>query len=231
MNIKEYKILLVDDEKDILNHIKQELLREGFYRVITARTTQEAKTLFMAEKPQLLVLDIMLPDGDGYEILQFARRHADVPVIFLTAKDEDVDKLVGLGLGADDYITKPFLMKELIYRISAILRRAYQFDHQKDFSFQLGEVEIDFSQNFIIKDSQSIGMTATERAILKKLYENKNRVVTKDAIAQTIWGEEMDGNEQSLIMHIRRIRKKIEVHPSEPQHLITIKGIGYKLKV
>lgn len=231
MNIKEYKILLVDDEKDILNHIKQELLREGFYRVLTARTTQEAKTLFMAEKPQLLVLDIMLPDGDGYEILQFARRHADVPVIFLTAKDEDVDKLVGLGLGADDYITKPFLMKELIYRISAILRRAYQFDHQKDFSFQLGEVEIDFSQNFIIKDSQSIGMTATERAILKKLYENKNRVVTKDAIAQTIWGEEMDGNEQSLIMHIRRIRKKIEVHPSEPQHLITIKGIGYKLKV
>lgn len=147
MNIKENKILLVDDEKDILNHIKQELLREGFYRVITASTVEEAKMLFMAERPQLLVLDIMLPDGDGYEILQFARRHADVPVIFLTAKDEDVDKLVGLGLGADDYITKPFLMKELIYRISAILRRAYQFDHQRDFSFQLGEVEIDFSQN------------------------------------------------------------------------------------
>ena len=231
MNIKEYRILLVDDEKEIITHIKQELLREGFYRTISASTVKEAKTLFMSERPQLLVLDIMLPDGDGYEILQFARRHVDVPVIFLTAKDEDVDKLVGLGLGADDYITKPFLMKELIYRISAILRRAYQFDHQRDFSFQLGEVEIDFSQNFIIKDSQSIGMTATERAILKKLYENKNRVVTKDAIAQTIWGEEMDGNEQSLIMHIRRIRKKIEVHPSEPQHLITIKGIGYKLKV
>lgn len=231
MNIKEYKILLVDDEKEIITHIKQELLREGFYRTISASTVKEAKTLFMSERPQLLVLDIMLPDGDGYEILQFARKYVDVPVIFLTAKDEDVDKLVGLGLGADDYITKPFLMKELIFRISEILRRAYQFDHSRDLFFKLGEVEIDFSQNLIIKGQESVGMTATERTILKKLYENKNRVVTKDALAETIWGEEMDGNEQSLIMHIRRIRKKIEAHPSEPQYLLTIKGIGYKLKV
>lgn len=231
MNINEYKILLLDDEKEILTHVKKELLKEGFYKVITASTVREAKELFLSERPHLLVLDIMLPDGDGFEVLQYARMHDNVPVIFLTAKDEDLDKLVGLGLGADDYITKPFLMKELIYRITALLRRAYQFEIKPDIIFKLGETVVDFSQNLIIRGQQSVGMTAKEREIIKKLYENKNRVVTRDAIADSIWGDDMDGNEQSLMMHIRRIRMKLEENPSEPKYLITVRGIGYKLKM
>lgn len=231
MNINEYKILLLDDEKEILTHVKNELLKEGFYKIITASTVYEAKELFVAEKPHLLVLDIMLPDGEGFEVLKYARMHGNVPVVFLTAKDEDIDKLVGLGLGADDYITKPFLMKELIYRITAILRRTYQTDVQPEFIFNLGSTVVDFSQNLIINGERRIGMTAKERDIIKKLYENKNRVVTRDSLADAIWGEDVDGNEQSLIMHIRRIRKKIEQNPSEPQYLITVKGIGYKLKI
>lgn len=231
MNIREHKILLLDDEKGILLHIKNELVKEGFYRIVTASTVKEAKDRLLSERPHLLVLDIMLPDGDGYEVLQFARKLTNVPAIFLTAKDEDMDKLVGLGLGADDYITKPFLMKELVYRITAILKRAYQAEQQPEIVFQLGSSIIDFSQNLVLKGEQAVGMTAKEREILKKLYENKNRVVTKDALADAIWGEEMDGNEQSLMMHIRRIRKKIEENPSQPQYLLTIKGIGYKLVV
>ncbi len=231
MNISDYKILLLDDEKEILTHVKNELLKEGFYKIITASTVYEAKELFMAEKPHLLVLDIMLPDGEGYEVLKYARMHENVPVVFLTAKDEDIDRLVGLGLGADDYITKPFLMKELIYRITAILRRTYQTDVQPEFIFNLGSTVVDFSQNLIINGELRVGMTAKERDIIKKLYENKNRVVTRDSLADAIWGEDVYGNEQSLMMHIRRIRKKIEQNPSEPQYLITVKGIGYKLKI
>lgn len=173
----------------------------------------------------------MLPDGDGYELLKYVRSSSDIPVIFLTAKDEDVDKLIGLGLGADDYITKPFIMKELVFRINAILRRSYKIKLQETENCILGDVIIDFSQNVVINNDRSVNLTAMEREILSKLYENKNRVLTKDAIAEAIWGEDISGNEQSLIMHIRRIRNKIEENPSEPKYLKTIKGIGYKLIV
>jgi DNA-binding response OmpR family regulator len=231
MNIREYKILLLDDESEILNHIENGLKQEGFYRIFKTSTLEEAKKTFLKEKPHILVLDIMLPDGDGYELLKYVRSSSDIPVIFLTAKDEDVDKLIGLGLGADDYITKPFIMKELVFRINAILRRSYKIKLQETENCILGDVIIDFSQNVVINNDKSVNLTAMEREILSKLYENKNRVLTKDAIADAIWGEDISGNEQSLIMHIRRIRNKIEENPSEPKYLKTIKGIGYKLIV
>lgn len=231
MNIREYKILLLDDESEILNHIENGLKQEGFYRIFKTSTLEEAKKTFLKEKPHILVLDIMLPDGDGYELLKYVRSSSDIPVIFLTAKDEDVDKLIGLGLGADDYITKPFIMKELVFRINAILRRSYKIKLQETQKCILGDVIIDFSQNVVINNDKSVNLTAMEREILSKLYENKNRVLTKDAIADAIWGEDINGNEQSLIMHIRRIRNKIEENPSEPKYLKTIKGIGYKLIV
>jgi len=231
MNIREYKILLLDDESEILNHIENGLKQEGFYRIFKTSTLEEAKKTFLKEKPHILVLDIMLPDGDGYELLKYVRGSSDIPVIFLTAKDEDVDKLIGLGLGADDYITKPFIMKELVFRINAILRRSYKIKLQETENCILGDVIIDFSQNVVINNDKSVNLTAMEREILSKLYENKNRVLTKDAIADAIWGEDIGGNEQSLIMHIRRIRNKIEENPSEPKYLKTIKGIGYKLIV
>lgn len=230
MNIKEHKIMLVDDESEILAHVKRALEKEGFYRVITASDVAEAKRLLEAEKPHLLVLDVVLPDGDGFEILQYARRNSYVPAIFLTARDEDDDKLVGLGLGADDYITKPFLMKELIYRITNVLRRTYRTETLANQVLRLGEVTVDFSQNLVIRDGSCVSMTAMEREILAKLCENRNRVVTKDAIADAIWGDEIIGNEQSLMMHIRRIRMKIEENPSAPRYLLTVKGIGYRLK-
>lgn len=231
MNYKERKIFLLDDEKEILMHVRNALSEEGVYRIITAGTVKDAKELILSEKPDLLVLDVMLPDGDGFGLLQYVRMHQNVPVIFLTAKDEDVDKLVGLGLGADDYITKPFLMKELIYRITAVLRRTYHEEIQENVVFNLGNVIVDISKNLVIKGNESIGLTAKEREILIKLYENRNMVVTGDAIAEEVWGEELYGYEQSLMMHIRIIRKKIEENPSAPQYLLTVKGIGYKLRI
>lgn len=159
-------------------------------------------------------------------MLEKLKKKAEYPILFLTARGEDEDRLKGLGLGADDYIVKPFLPKELIYRITAILRRSYKDDHPL---VKLQDSEIDFERAEIIKNGERITLTAKEHALLLALYRNAGRIVTLDALCEAAWGDNPFGYENSLMAHIRRIRQKTENNPSQPESLITVKGLGYKL--
>ncbi len=231
MDYRQRKILLLDDEREIIDIVYKALRREGFERIYKCFTVAEAYQCVVKEKPELLVLDVMLPDGDGFELMKDIRKHTNVPVVFLTAKDEDYDKLLGLGLGADDYLTKPFLTKELVLRITAILKRVYNKEMEERCCFSLGDKQVDMEQNLVLFGEEAINLTAKERAILLKLYHNRNKVVTSDALCQAVWGDDLSGYEQTLMTHIGRLRKKIELNPAMPEYLITIKGIGYKLIV
>lgn len=231
MNIKDRKILIVDDESEILNFVYKSFDKEGFKRIFKASCIREAEKIIRNNQPDLFILDIMLPDGDGLDFFREIKRTSDVPVIFLTAKDEDSDKLIGLGLGADDYITKPFIVKELIFRAQAVLRRSYHEQVSNDIIINLGNIKINMGENLVYHGENAVSLTAKERAILIKLYDKKNMVVTVDALSEAVWGDEPEGYEQSLMMHISRLRSKIEEVPSNPKYLITMKGIGYKLLI
>ena len=224
--IKSKKILLVDDEPELLDMVKSILQTEGYVHLKTAKTVKEAIELCREWKPELAVLDVMLPDGNGFFLLEQIRSFSDAPVLFLTARGEDEDKCKGLGLGADDYIVKPFLPKELVLRIGAILRRSYR--QQKPVVY-LSACQIDFEKAEIIKGDEHISLTAKEFEILQALYRNACKIVTIDMLCEAAWGDNPYGYENSLMAHIRRIREKIEENPSRPVSLITIKGLGYKL--
>ena len=168
----------------------------------------------------------MLPDGNGFSLFEQMRTFTELPVLFLTARGEDEDKLKGLGLGADDYMVKPFLPKELSLRIGIILRRYYKVE---DPIVQLAGSQIDFDRAEVIKENEHFPLTAKEHDILLALYRNAGRIVTIDQLCEAAWGDNPYGYENSLMAHIRRIREKIEANPSKPVSLITVKGLGYKL--
>jgi rumR protein len=218
------RILLVDDEQELLDMLKSILEEEGFRRISTAKTVKEALDSVENFKPELAILDVMLPDGDGFSLMK--KLNADFPVLFLTARGEDEDKFRGFGLGADDYVVKPFLPKELLFRIMAVLRRSYK---EEDPIVKLSGSKIDFSRAEVIKNGEHLPLTAKEHSLLLALYRNSGRIVTIDALCEAAWGDNPFGYENSLMAHIRRIREKIEQNPSQPVSLITIKGLGYKL--
>lgn len=228
--LKNKKILIVDDEKDILKMINEVLTKEGFFNIFTAENCAEAMEIIKTQTIALCVLDINLPDGDGFSLFEEIRKISQAPVIFLTARGEADDKIRGLGLGADDYIVKPFLTKELILRIAALLRRTYS-KPQTDTIIRLSDRIINFETVSVICNDKEIPLTAKEFILIKKLWENKNRIVTNDALCMAAWGDEYYGYENTLMVHIRRLREKTEVNPSKPKHLITAKGIGYKLVI
>ena len=220
------KLMLVDDEPELLKMVVSILSDDGFENIVTALSMSEGIAAVQNEKPDLAILDVMLPDGDGFSLMQQIRSFSDMPVIFLTAKDEAADKLAGLGLGADDYIVKPFLPKELLLRIYAVLRRCYK---ENDQLMYLDACTIDFSRAEVNKAGQIISLTAKELTFLETLAHNEGRIVTVDILCEALWGDNPFGYENSLNAHVRRIREKIEADPSKPVSLITIKGLGYKL--
>lgn len=222
------KLLLVDDEPALLKMVSDILKDAGFENIITAETVKDAITATKEEQPDLAILDVMLPDGDGFSLMKQLRVFTDMPVIFLTAKDEAKDKLAGLGLGADDYISKPFLPQELLLRVYAVLRRSYKEDSPV---LILDGCTIDFSRAEVNKAGEIIPLTAKEYTLLETLARNEGKIVTVDAICEALWGDNPFGYENSLNAHVRRIREKIEADPSKPVSLITIKGLGYKLNV
>ncbi|AZK47304.1 response regulator transcription factor [Paenibacillus lentus] len=227
---KNKKILIVDDEYEIRVMIEGILRKEGFFRIYTASDAQTALALCRAERPDIAILDVMLPDLDGFELLTQLRTFTPMPVIFLSARGEDEDRLLGLGLGADDYIVKPFLPRELLLRITAVLKRVYMPIPTEQFPvFHLGEIIVDLESATVLKDHREYPLTAKEHALLVKLYESHGRIVTIDALCQAGWGDDGIGYENTLMVHIRRIRSKIEADPSNPQHLLTVRGLGYKL--
>lgn len=226
--LKNKRLLLVDDEHELLDMLVSILKEEGFNHIVTARTVKEALDLADSFQPELAILDVMLPDGNGFSLMEQLKHKGEYPILFLTARGEDEDKLRGFGLGADDYIVKPFLPKELIFRIMAILRRCYKGENPL---VKLQNSEIDFDRAEVIKDGEHLPLTAKEYDILNVLYRNAGRIVTIDALCEAAWGDNPFGYENSLMAHIRRIREKIELNPSKPVSLITIKGLGYKLIV
>lgn len=220
------KLLLVDDEPELLKMVASILSDDGFVNIVTAATVNEGIAAVRTENPDLAILDVMLPDGDGFDLMRQIRTFSDIPVIFLTAKDESEDKLAGLGLGADDYIAKPFLPQELLLRIYAVLRRCYKEDTPL---VNLEGCTIDFSRAEIHKAGEIIPLTAKELIFLETLARNEGKIVTVDVLCTALWGDNPFGYENSLNAHVRRIREKIEADPSKPVSLITIKGLGYKL--
>ena len=226
--LKNKRLLLVDDEQELLDMVVSILNEDGFQNIKTAKTVAEAIAVSETYQPKLAILDVMLPDGNGFDLMKQLKSKSDYPVLFLTARGEDDDKFRGFGLGADDYIVKPFLPKELIYRVNAILRRSYKADNPL---VKLHDSEIDFERAEIIKNGDHIPLTAKEHDILSALYRNAGRIVTIDALCEAAWGDNPFGYENSLMAHIRRIREKIEANPSQPVSLITVKGLGYKLIV
>jgi DNA-binding response OmpR family regulator len=222
------RILLVDDEPAILDMVSSILTEYGFTQLRTAASMNAALTEVSTYKPELAILDVMLPDGDGFTLLEKLRQQGDYPVLFLTARGEEEDKFRGFGLGADDYIVKPFLPKELLFRIMAILRRTYKDENPL---VTLRNSQIDFSRAEVLKDGKHIPLTAKEYDLLSALYRNAGRIVTIDALCEAAWGDNPYGYENSLMAHICRIREKIERNPSQPVSLVTIKGLGYKLNV
>ena len=222
------KILLVDDEPELRKLVTDILSDDGFVNVIEADTVQTGLFSARQEKPDLAILDVMLPDGDGFSLMKGLRTFTDIPIIFLTAKDEVVDKLAGLGLGADDYVVKPFLPQELLLRVHAVLRRCYKSDSPL---LELEGCTIDFDRAEVNKNGTIIALTAKEHALLETLSRSEGKIVSIDALCEALWGDNPFGYENSLNAHIRRIREKIETDPSKPVSLITIKGLGYKLNV
>lgn len=257
MNLYDCKILLVDDEKALREMVSGFLRRAGFHKVTVAANCLEAEELFAQKEPHLVLLDVMLPDGDGFSLFKKLRKISEAPVIFLSARDEEESRLRGLGLGADDYITKPFLPEELILRVTAVLKRVYRVKSmQEQELIMLGRCAIDLGSGVVRWDRSIAGgavekdqdrvahsggensaaerageitLTAKEYAILQKLAQERGRIVTIDALCDAVWQEENYGYENTLVVHIRRLREKIEEDPSHPKYLLTVRGLGYRL--
>ena len=231
-NVYDCRLLIVDDEPELRKMVEGLLRREGFLHVTTAADCGQARRLFLSEQPEALILDVMLPDGDGFSLMQEFRTSSAAPVLFLSARDEDEDRLLGLGLGADDYITKPFLPRELILRLRAVISRTYfpkVPERAEKPVIRLGETEIDLNSGVVKTESGRQTLTAKEYTLLETLYENRGRIVTGDSLCRAAWGDSLYGYENTLMVHIRRLREKIEPVPSCPRYLLTVRGLGYKL--
>ena len=228
MNYKEKKILILDDNPEILEMVQESLSIAGFSNLTSVQSQKEALEQFEEKSFDLVILDIMLPEGSGFEVLKGIRKTSMVPVLFLSAISDIEKQYQGFELGADDYIIKPFRPRDLELRILSILKRAYP---EKEDTLVLPACQVYFSQALITKGKLEIQLTAKEYSILKVLYDNKNRIVTFDQLLEKVWGLQYQGYDNTLMAHIRKIRQKIEANPSKPESLITVKGLGYKLKV
>lgn len=225
--IYDAKFLVVDDNAELLALLCEQLLGAGYGHIRTAQSCAAARACFAAEQPELMILDINLPDGDGFSLFRALRAKADVPALFLSARDADADRLFGLGLGADDYLTKPFLMQELLLRVQHILQRAYraELSRTKPAPLQLGERCVDLNDAIVtLPEGKTLTLTATELALLRKLAENRGHIVTYDALCAAVWGADYYGYENSLGVHIRHLREKLEAEPGAPQFLRTVRG-------
>lgn len=221
-----YRILIVDDEAALQNMVG-EILSQAGYETEAALSCAQALERFHTTVPDAVLLDVMLPDGDGFSLFGTLREIRDVPVLFLSARDEDEARLRGLGMGADDYITKPFLPQELLLRLQAVLRRVYREEHH---STQLGETEIDWGKGTVRRGREEVALTAKEFALLRKLWEAQGNIVTIDALCSALWDGPLVGYENTLMVHIRRLREKVETDPSHPKFLLTVRGLGYRLR-
>ncbi len=231
-----YNVLIVDDDKEIVNAIAIYLKNEG-YKIYKAYDGNQAVEKLKEQEIHLIILDIMMPEKDGIETLEEIRKEKTIPVIMLSAKSEDYDKIEGLNAGADDYITKPFNPLELIARVNSNIRRYTKLgamsekkSEKKENVYQTGELVLDDETKKVTSEGKEIKLTATEFKILKFLMKNKGKVYSIPEIYENVWKEESYGAENIIAVHIRHIREKIEINPKEPKYLKVIWGIGYKIE-
>jgi len=226
-------ILLVDDEKDITDLLEDVLRREGFSNIKKAYNGKEAVQKSREYSPDIIVLDIMMPEMDGFEACKAVRDFTHCPILFLSSKNDEVDKILGLAIGGDDYITKPFSPREVAFRIKAQLRRLeYRQDGaqiENDRKIKIDSLLIDVEANRVYKGDSEIGLTAREYGLLLYLAENSDKIISKERLYEQVWGEDSVGIDNTIMVHIRHLREKIEDDPSRPKLLVTVKGLGYKL--
>ena len=228
-----YNILVCDDDKEIVKAVEIYLSKEG-YNILKAYNGEEALKILEKENTQLVILDIMMPIKDGIETLKEIRKKYTLPVIMLSAKSEDTDKIVGLDLGADDYITKPFNPMELIARVNSGIRRYTKLGSieikENEEIYKSGELIINDDLKQVLVEGKEVKLTPTEYNILKFLMKNKGTVFSIEQIYTNVWKDEAYGAENIIAVHIRHIREKIEINPKEPKYLKVIWGIGYKIE-
>ena len=226
------KILIVEDDQNLLATLKYNLLKES-YNVITAVDGAQAIETARSEKPELIVLDVMLPKLSGFEVCRILRKETTVPILMLTAKTEEVDKIVGLEIGADDYMTKPFSMRELLARVRAMLRRVDMSKLQpasEQENLKIGDLEIDVGRHQAFYGGSSLNLTPKEYELLAFLAKNKGFVFSREQLLEKVWGYDYAGDTRTVDVHIRWLRQKIEADSQKPQYLITVRGTGYKLE-
>ena len=223
-----HKILLVDDDSDLLEMLLSIFRRAGYTNLQTATSGVEALRMWLEEQPDLIVLDVMMPGMDGFSVLKEIRRISRVPVLMLTTRGEAEERIEGLESGADDYLAKPFLPRELLLRVGAILSRAYP---ERNEMVELAGAIVDMANAEVLKNGEKQRLTAKEMQLFQKLYQNAGRIVTTGILCEMICGEFWQGYESTLSTHIRHLREKIEDNPSKPVSLVTVKGLGYRLNL
>lgn len=225
-------VLVVEDDLHIAQLIKTALYKEGIEKVTLASNLKDGLKAFQQDAPDLAILDIMLPDGEGYDLCKKIRETSHIPIIFLSAKSEEIDKILGLAIGGDDYMTKPFSPKELAYRVKAQLRRSGKYNLQlkamEDKRKQVGPFSINEQGTEVYKDGEVLELTAKELGLMLTFLSHPNQIISKETLFQKVWQEDFYGADNTVMVHIRRLREKIEAEPSEPKHLVTVKGLGYR---
>lgn len=225
----QFKILVVDDEQNILDVVKAYLEKEGF-EVITAMDGETALKIFNEEEIHLIVLDLMLPKITGEDVCKRIRNTSNVPIIMLTAKADEDEKIEGISIGADDYLTKPFSVRELVVRVRALLRRAYRdFTPMADIlTFNNGDLEVDIKKMVVKKQGKTANLTANEFKVLKVLLMNPEQIFSREKLVEKAFGIDYEGFDRTVDTYIKNIRHKIEDNPKEPKYIISVYGMGYK---
>ncbi|HRC40670.1 winged helix-turn-helix domain-containing protein [Nostocoides sp.] len=224
------RILVIEDEPSYSEPLTYLLRKEG-YQVSVAETGPDGLAAFERMGADLVLLDVMLPEMSGIDVCRHLRVKSKVPVIMLTAKDSEIDKVVGLELGADDYVTKPYSSRELLARIKAVLRRGTEPDELHPSSVVAGPVAIDVDRHIVAIRGERITLPLKEFELLEFLVRNSGRVLTRGQLIDRIWGSDYVGDTKTLDVHIKRLRKKVEHTPKEPEHILTVRGLGYKFEV
>jgi DNA-binding response OmpR family regulator len=222
------KVLLVDDEPTLVATVKYNLEREG-YQVVTAADGESGLSMARVERPDLIILDLMLPGLDGFEVCRILRREMTAPILMLTAKTGEVDKVVGLELGADDYVTKPFSMRELLARVRALIRRAEKPAAEVEV-VTAGGLQVDLAKREASKRGQPLSLKPKEFELLAFFLRNRGRAFSRDQLLDQIWGYDFAGDTRTVDVHVRWLRQKIEDNPAKPTRLITIRGLGYRFE-
>ena len=222
-------VLVIEDEESFRDALKFMLSREGF-DVILAPNGAEGIKLFDSMNPDLVLLDLMLPEVSGTEVCKYIRNKSNTPVIMLTAKDTEIDKVVGLELGADDYVTKPFSTRELLARIKAVLRRGGDVENDFVGAVEVGPIRMDVERHVLSVNGETVSMPLKEFELLEFLMRNSGRVLTRGQLMDRVWGSNYVGDGKTLDVHVKRIRSKIEPDPANPVHLTTVRGLGYRFE-